>query len=64
MINNIIKCDSCGKATSFERTDPETQPPEGDMCPVCGGWVCNDCYDWKNDQCDLCTHVEKEANEL
>jgi len=36
-------CEQCGTPTSFERTDPKTQPHEGEVCERCGMWVCVDC---------------------
>ena len=39
------KCSLCGSPTSWER-ESEEQPPEGEVCDVCSGWVCPDCVDW------------------
>lgn len=36
-------CEDCGSPTSFERTDPSTQPPEGEVCEQCQRWVCPEC---------------------
>lgn len=46
------KCEHCGAATSFERSDPKTQPPEGEVCTECGDWICKDCVDWKESEHD------------
>jgi hypothetical protein len=57
-MENIIPCTHCGKPTSFER-DNETQPHEGEVCPICDEWVCVDCVDWvateeRNDEWIVC----------
>jgi hypothetical protein len=44
-------CEQCGKPTSFERRDPKTQPPEGEVCEQCGMWVCPDCTHPIGDPC-------------
>jgi len=40
---NIKECTSCGKLASWERHDPKTQPPEGEVCEECCDWFCTDC---------------------
>jgi len=39
------KCSLCGKPTSWERENID-QPPEGEVCSICGSWVCPDCVNW------------------
>jgi hypothetical protein len=58
-------CSLCKQPTSFERRDL-TQPLEGDVCSICGAWVCPACIDWlkmtlKNTEniiCKLCSTKE------
>ena len=45
-LKEFQKCSSCNAPTTYERED-ETKPPEGEICGVCGMWVCPDCVDWK-----------------
>ena len=42
---DLQDCEICGAAASFERKN-ETQPKEGEVCSMCGQWVCDDCVDW------------------
>ena len=45
METDNTKCAHCGKPTSFERWGKE-QPPEGEICQVCGDWVCPECVEY------------------
>ena len=42
------ECTFCTALTSFERMS-ENEPREGEICSVCGLWVCHDCVVW--DKC-------------
>lgn len=44
-MENIILCEHCAKETSFERNSEE-EPAEGNVCSVCGDWICDNCTDW------------------
>ena len=45
-------CERCNKIATFNRQSTN-EPEEGEICGVCGNWVCSDCVDWK-----LC-HTDK-----
>lgn len=42
-ISRTDNCENCGTPTSFERRDPVSQPPEGEVCEQCQMWLCPDC---------------------
>ena len=48
-MSNNNNCSLCQTKTSFERHN-ESEPPEGEICGVCGKWVCPNCVDWKSCQ--------------
>ena len=44
-VPEVRYCEHCNAVTTFERQSI-TEAPEGEVCGVCGDWVCVNCVDW------------------
>jgi hypothetical protein len=43
---NVMKCQSCGKKMSKQRSTQPGAPKVGYECSTCHQWMCGDCTDW------------------
>lgn len=60
---NIKPCTKCGKPASWEREDPKTQPPEGEICEECCNFFCQDCMAVEKPPClNLCVDCKEESD--